>query len=382
MNNLISLDDYEKRAHELLPRAALDYYRSGAGDEQTLRWNRSDFGNYRIRPRFLRDVTVRDASVDIFGSKVSFPCGISPTAMQKMADPQGEVANAKGLKFNYLKIFFCLSQNYASAAANENVVFIMSTLSTATIEDVAEATPGSTKWFQLYIYKDRKLSEKIIKRAENAGFKALVLTVDAPFFGLRRADLRNKFSLPPHLTMANFSDIVVSEGGSGINEYVAKQFDPSITWDDVKWLMNFSKLPVILKGIMTKEDAKIACDIGVAGIIVSNHGARQVDNEASSIEALSEIVAEVKGKIPVMFDGGVRQGTDIFIALGLGAKMVFIGRPAVYGLACQGQAGVENILKILKHELDLTMSNCGVRNVNEIHNSKDMVVHKNYYARL
>lgn len=256
----------------------------------------------------------------------------------------------------------------------------MSTLSTSTIEDVAEATPGSTKWFQLYIYKDRKLSEKIIKRAESAGFKALVLTVDAPFFGLRRADQRNKFSLPPHLTMANFSDIVASEGGSGINEYVAKQFDPSITWDDVKWLMSFSKLPVILKGIMTKEDASIACEIGVAGIIVSNHGARQVDNVASSIEALSEIVAEVKGRIPVMFDGGVRQGTDIFIALGLGAKMVFIGRPAVYGLACQGQAGVENILKILKHEFDLTMSNSGVRNIKEI--AKEMVVHRNYYANL
>lgn len=378
MRTLISLDDYEKQAQKLLPKAALDYYRSGAGDEQTLKWNRNDFGNYRIRPRFLRDVKVRDASVNIFGSKVSFPCGISPTAMQKMADPQGEVANAKGLCFQIFGI--SLIRNYASAAANENVVFIMSTLSTSTIEDVAEATPGSTKWFQLYIYKDRKLSEKIIKRAENAGFKALVLTVDAPFFGLRRADQRNKFSLPAHLTMANFADIVASEGGSGINEYVAKQFDPSITWEDVKWLMNFSKLPVILKGIMTKEDARIACEIGVAGIIVSNHGARQVDNVASSIEALSEVAAEVNNKIPVMFDGGIRQGTDIFIALGLGAKMVFIGRPAVYGLACQGQAGVENILKILKHEFDLTLSNTGVCNATQI--AKEMVVHKNYYAHL
>ena len=256
----------------------------------------------------------------------------------------------------------------------------MSTLSTSKIEDVGEATPGSTKWFQLYIYKDRKLTESIINRAETSGFKALVLTVDAPLFGVRRADLRNKFTLPPHLNMANFSDVVVSKGGSGINEYVAKQFDTSITWEDVKWLMRFTKLPVVLKGILTKEDARLACDIGVAGIIVSNHGARQVDNVPSSIEALPEVVKEVNGQILVMFDGGVRQGTDIFIALALGAKMVFIGRPAVYGLACEGQTGVENILRILKHELDLTMCNTGARDLEEI--NRDLVVHQSYYAHL
>lgn len=218
MKNLISLDDYEKQAAQILPKNALDYYKSGAGDEVTLARNRSDFQNYRIRPRFLRDVSVRNMNIDIFGSKVSAPFGISPTAMQKMADPEGEIANAK-------------------AAAKENVVFIMSTLSTSSIEEVASATEDSVKWFQLYIYKNRKLTESIVKRAEIAGFRALVLTIDAPVFGLRRADLRNKFTLPSHLTLANFSDSVISEGGSGINEYVTKQFDMSITWDDVSWLI-------------------------------------------------------------------------------------------------------------------------------------------------
>lgn len=218
MNKLISLDDYEKQAEQLLSKNAWGYYSSGAGGEMTLSRNRSDFQNYRIRPRFLRDVSFRDASIEIFGSKVSSPFGISPTAMQKMANPEGEIANAK-------------------AAANENIVFIMSTLSTSSIEEVAASTGNSVKWFQLYIYKNRILTESIVKRAENAGFKALVLTIDAPVFGLRRADLRNKFTLPSHLSLANFSDSVISEGGSGINEYVTKQFDMSITWDDVAWLI-------------------------------------------------------------------------------------------------------------------------------------------------
>lgn len=218
MNSLLSLDDYEKEAKELLPKNAWGYYSSGAGEEVSLARNRSDFQNYRIRPRFLRDVSARDASIEILGSKVSAPFGISPTAMQKMANSEGEIANA-------------------TAAAKENIVFIMSTLSTSSIEDVATATKNSVKWFQLYIYKNRRLTESIVKRAENAGFKALVLTIDAPVFGLRRADLRNKFTLPSHLTLANFSDAVISEGGSGINEYVMKQFDMSISWSDVKWLI-------------------------------------------------------------------------------------------------------------------------------------------------
>jgi (S)-2-hydroxy-acid oxidase len=219
MNNyLISLKDYEQKALTTLPKNALDYFQSGAGDESTLLRNCADFKNYRIRPRVLRDVSKRDLSTEILGSEVSAPFGIAPTAMQKMAHPDGEIATAK-------------------AASKENIVYILSTLSTSSIEEVASASGNSIKWFQLYIYKDRKLTETIIKRAESSNFKALVLTVDAPAFGLRRADLKNKFTLPNHLTLANFSDSVISEGGSGINEYVSKQFDSSLTWHDVSWLI-------------------------------------------------------------------------------------------------------------------------------------------------
>ncbi|KAG5683136.1 hypothetical protein PVAND_012436 [Polypedilum vanderplanki] len=361
MSKLISLDEYEKRALEILPENARDYYQSGAGNEKSLAWNRADFSNFRIRPKVLRDVSKRDTSVNIFNTKIEFPIGISPTAMQKMAHTDGETATAK-------------------AAANENVIAIFSTIATTSIEDIAAAAPNSIKWFQLYIYRDRKLTENLVRRAEAAGFKALVLTVDAPLFGLRRRDLKNKFSMPPHLKLANFQDVVLSMDGSGINEYVARQFDQSISWDDVKWLMNFTNLPIILKGIMTKEDARLACKLGVSGIMVSNHGARQIDNTASSIEALAEVAAEVKDEIPIFFDGGIREATDILIALALGAKMCFIGRPVVYGLACAGQEGVEDVIRILKREFDLAMCLAGVKNVSEI--NRDMVVHKNYYARL
>lgn len=216
-----SLKDYEQKAQTILPKNAFDYFRSGAGDETTLHRNCSDFKNFRIRPRVLRDVSKRDLSVEIFGSKVSAPLGISPTAMQRMAHPEGEIATAK-------------------AAAKENIIYILSTLSTSSIEEVTSSTENSTKWFQLYIYKDRELTENIIRRAENSNFKALVLTVDAPVFGLRRADMKNKFALPNHLRLANFSDSIVSEGGSGINEYVSKQFDSSISWSDVSWLIKWA----------------------------------------------------------------------------------------------------------------------------------------------
>lgn len=229
-SQFISLYDYEKRALEILPENARDYYRSGAGNgesqvviweflsltfaENSLKWNIDDFNNFRIRPRFLRDVSKRDMNVNVFGSTVSFPCGISPTAMQKLAHPDGELATARG-EWIYFILVSCTTSTltYPPAAAKENVVAIFSTIGTTSMEEVAEAAPNATRWFQLYIYKDRKLTESIVRRAEKAGFKALVLTVDAPYFGLRRLDMKNKFSMPPHLTLANFQDVVTSSGG-------------------------------------------------------------------------------------------------------------------------------------------------------------------------
>ncbi|KAF5296283.1 hypothetical protein FQR65_LT10279 [Abscondita terminalis] len=272
------------------------------------------------------------------GEKISMPIGVAPTAMQRMAHPDGECATAK-------------------AAQEKGTIYILSTISTSSIEEIAEAAPEGVKWFQLYVYKNREITKQLVQRAEIAGFKAIVLTVDAPVFGLRLSDVRNKFALPPHLKLANFEDIDKREFGkdfvgSGINEYVAKSFDATLTWDDLKWLQNLTKLPILLKGILTAEDAVKAADMGVAGVIVSNHGARQVDGVPASIEALPEIAKAVGHRIDVYVDGGFRDGVDVFKALTLGAKMVFVGRPILWGLSYDGQKGVKKVLDILGNELD------------------------------
>nr|CAD7448934.1 unnamed protein product [Timema bartmani] len=341
----VCVDEYEEYALQHLDKNALDYYKSGAGDEITLGQNKTAFKRLLIRPRCLRDVSQCDASTTVLGHKVAMPVGVSPTAMQRMAHPDGECANAK-------------------AAGAVGTIFILSTLSTSSIEEVAAAAPNTIKWFQLYIYKDRDVTRQLVERAERANFKALVLTVDASLFGIRRSDVRNKFTLPPHLTLANFTnekatDVNKSKKGSGINEYVASLFDSKITWEDVKWLKRITKLPIVLKGILTAEDAVIGADLGVAAILVSNHGARQVDTTPASIEALPEIVRAVEGRVEVYLDGGVRGGTDVFKALALGARMVFMGRPPLWGLVHSGQEGVKNVLDIVKWEFDTTLALTG-----------------------
>lgn len=363
--NLVCVGDFERHAVSILPKNALDYYCSGAGEEFTLGLNRDAFRRLRIRPRFMRDVSCRDQSTTVLGTEVMMPIGIAPTAMQRMAHPDGECGNAR-----------------AVGAAGS--VFILSTLSTSSIEEVAAAAPDTIKWFQLYIYNDRDVTCKLVKRAEQAGFRALVLTVDAPMFGIRLADIRNKFTLPPHLSLANFEGIkatgVKSESGSGVSEYVNTLFDQSLTWDDIMWLKSITQLPLILKGILTADDATIAAELGVAAILVSNHGARQVDCTPASIEALPEVVKAVDGRCEVYLDGGIRQGTDVFKAIALGAKMVFMGRPALWGLACGGEDGVKSILSIIKTELDSVMALTGCAAVKDI--KKEMVVHESYYSHL
>ncbi|KAM8712076.1 hypothetical protein ACLKA7_012578 [Drosophila subpalustris] len=363
--DLVCVDDFERQADSKLEKTAKDYYKSGAGEQFTLNLNREAFKRLRLRPRYLRDVSKLDISCQIFGQQLKWPVGIAPTAMQKMAHPDGEIGNAR-------------------AAGKAGSIFILSTLSTTSLEDLSAAAPDTLKWFQLYIYKDRSLTEKIVRRAEKANFKALVLTVDAPIFGHRRADVRNKFSLPSHLSLANFqgeqANGVVTEGGSGINEYVANQFDASINWKDINWLKQLTHLPIILKGILTAEDAILAREFGCAGVIVSNHGARQIDTVPASIEALPEVAKAVGNDLVVMLDGGITQGNDIFKALALGAKTVFIGRPAVYGLAYNGQQGVEQLLDILKKDFEISMALTGCPKLSDIQSS--MVVHESTYSRL
>ncbi|XP_075167325.1 hydroxyacid oxidase [Haematobia irritans] len=360
--------DFEEEAHKIIDKNALDYYRSGAGEQFTLNLNREAFRRLRIRPRCLRDVSCMDTTCEIFGFKLKWPLGIAPTAMQKMAHPDGEGGNAK-------------------AAGDIGSVFILSTLSTMSIEDVAKVAPETCKWFQLYVYKDRSLTEQLLRRVEKANFKAIVLTVDAPIFGQRWADIRNNFSLPKHLRLANFetqssqSDGVHSEEGtSGINEYVASQFDATLTWKDVEWLVRNTYLPVIVKGILTAEDAILAREFGCSGVIVSNHGARQLDYVPASIEALPEVVKAVGHDLVVMLDGGVRLGNDIFKAMALGAQMVFVGRPALWGLGCGGTNGVKEMLQILKKDFDITMALAGCQKITDI--EKSMVVHESQYSKL
>ncbi|XP_067014362.2 uncharacterized protein Hao [Anabrus simplex] len=364
--SLACLRDYELRAHSVLPKNALDYYKSGAGEEFSLQLNRDAFNRLRLQPRVLRDVSCRDVSTTVLGCRVTLPVGIAPTAMQRMAHPEGECATAR-------------------AAGAMGTVFTLSTLSTSSLEQVAAAAPDTLKWFQLYIYKDRKVTQQLVQRAEKAGFKALVLTVDAPVFGIRNADVRNKFSLPPHLALANFTDSTTThvnqtESGSGINEYVNNLFDQSISWEDVKWLKSITRLPLVLKGILTAEDAIIGANMGAAAIQVSNHGGRQLDGAPAPIEALPEIVRAVGDRCEVYLDGGVRQGTDVFKALALGASMVFLGRPAIWGLAVEGEKGVVDVLTLIKREFNHALALAGCTCIADI--KPNMVVHESRYSRL
>ncbi|EDW02141.1 peroxisomal (S)-2-hydroxy-acid oxidase GLO5 [Drosophila grimshawi] len=362
---LVCVEDFEEKASSQLEKSTLDYYKSGAGEQFSLKLNREAFRRLRLRPRCLRDVSQPDISCQILGQQQKWPVGIAPTAMQKMAHPDGEIGNAR-------------------AAGKAGSIFILSTLSTTSLEDLAAGAPDTHKWFQLYIYKDRSLTKKLVHRAEKANFKALVLTIDAPIFGHRRSDVRNKFSLPSHLSLANFqgeqANGVVTMGGSGINEYVVNQFDPSITWKDINWLKQLTSLPIIVKGVLTAEDAVLAREFGCAGIIVSNHGARQIDTVPASIEALPEVVKAVGKDLLVMLDGGIMQGNDIFKALALGAKTVFIGRPAVYGLAYNGERGVEELLSVLRKDFEITMALIGCQKLKDI--QSNMVVHESFYSKI
>ncbi|CAK9808258.1 2-Hydroxyacid oxidase 1 [Anthophora plagiata] len=363
---MICVEDFEKYAHTHLTPSVRDYYNAGAGAEFSLRLNTEAFKKYRIRPRFLRNVSRRDLSTTILGEKITMPLAVAPAAMQRMAHPEGECANAR-------------------AAQEAGTIYTLSTISTSSIEEVAEAAPKGIKWFQLYIYNDRKITVNLVKRAERSGFKALVLTVDAPMFGDRRADIRNKFSLPKHLRLGNFegelsSKINNAESGSGLSEYVMNLFDASLSWEDIKWLKSITKLPLVLKGILTPQDAILAVEHGAAAIVVSNHGARQVDSIPATIEALSEIVEAVNDRIEVYMDGGVRQGIDVFKALALGARMVFVGRPMLWGLSYDGEKGARQVLEIFRKEIDLVFALTGCASVHDVR--KDMVLHESYYSRL
>jgi 4-hydroxymandelate oxidase len=349
----LTVDDYETLARERLEPAAYDYYAGGAGDERTLAANRAAFDTITLRPRVLVDVSAIGTGTTVLGQAVDLPVLLSPTAFNRLAHPDGEMAAAR-------------------AARAAGTIMIGSTLSTCTLEEVSDAC-GGPLWFQVYVYKDRALTQELIARAEACGYGALVLTVDTPLLGRRYRDLRNDFVLPEGISMRNFEAAMTNAARWGVHSsfsgYVHDLFDATLTWSAVEWLRGQTRLPLLVKGILTEEDARIAIDNGVNGVIVSNHGGRQLDGASASISALPEVVDAVAGRADVLMDGGVRRGTDVLKALALGARAVCIGRPYLWALAAAGEAGVRDVLRLLREELALAMALGGRPNIASIDRS-------------
>lgn len=352
----INLAEVEALALGRLTPMARDYYASGAIDEVTLRWNREAYERIALRPRALVDVSTRDLSTTIFGRRHPWPLIVAPTAFQRLANPEGEAAVAR-------------------AAAAEGVTMTLSTMATTSLEDVAAAAPGAPRWLQLYVFRDRDLTQTLVRRAEATGYEAIVLTVDAPLLGRRERDARNLFALPEGMSAANLADALarVSSDGSdsGLAQFFASQIDPGFTWADLAALCASTRLPVLVKGILRADDAARAIEAGARGVIVSNHGGRQLDTAVASMDALPEVVEAVAGRVPVLVDGGVRRGTDILKALALGAEAVLLGRPILWGLV-DGEPGVRRVLALLRAEFDLAMALTGCASRAEV--TRDLVV--------
>jgi isopentenyl diphosphate isomerase/L-lactate dehydrogenase-like FMN-dependent dehydrogenase len=315
----VNVFDYEILAQAHMEPGAWNYYQSGSDDEVTLRANRTAFEHIQLRPRMLVDVRYCDMRTTLLGTPVSMPILIAPTAFHCLAHPEGECATAR-------------------AASRSGTLMVASTSSTRSLEDIARAASGPF-WFQLYIH-NRKSAEELVRRAIVAGYRALVITVDSPRWGHKERSIRSGFRVPPK---ANF-----------MNED-ADQEGVYVTWESLAWLRSLTSLPFVLKGILTAEDAALAVKQGIEGIIVSNHGGRQLDSVPASIEAIPEIVAAVNGRCEVYLDGGIRRGTDILKALALGARAVLVGRPILWGLAVNGAEGVSHVLELLRAELELAM---------------------------
>ncbi|NWI86031.1 HAOX2 oxidase, partial [Pitta sordida] len=336
---MVCLSDFEAYAKKYLPKIAWDYFAAGADDCNTRDENILAYKRIRFRPRMLRDVSMMDIRTKILGTEISFPVGIAPTGFHQLAWPDGEKSTAR-------------------AAKAMNTCYIASTYSTCTLEEISTAAPGGFRWFQLYIHRNRAASQQLVQRAEALGFQGLVLTTDVPYTGKRRDDIRNGFRLPPHMKVKNLErDFEVCK---------MSLLDPSVTWNDIYWLRSLTHLPIIIKGILTKEDAELAVRHGVQGIIVSNHGGRQLDEGPATVDALIEVVEGVQGRAEVYLDGGIRKGSDVLKALALGAKCVFIGRPALWGLTYKGEEGLQDVLRILQDEFRLSMALAGCASVSEI----------------
>ncbi|XP_037286388.2 uncharacterized protein LOC119179424 [Rhipicephalus microplus] len=358
---LVTVADVERVARLKLEPQARRYFFSGSDRQQTLKENTEAFKRLRFRPKLLVDVSKVDTTTTVLGHRISMPIGFSPTALQKLAHNDGEVATAQ-------------------AAQDARIVMILSSLSTTTLEEVRTRAPRALLWFQAYLFRDRSVTEWLVKRAAKAGYSAIVLTADSPVVGHKLGPVKNRFDLPPNVTFANLQGRNdKSKVQSGNQENVGESISRSVSWEDIGWLKRITGLPVVVKGLLTREAALQAYRHGAAAILVSNHGGRQLDGTPASIEALPEIVSAVGDRLEIYLDSGVRSGADVVKALSLGARAVFLGRPAIWGLAYNGKQGVDRVLDILRSELERTMQLLGCKNSSSLNSA--YVVHKDHYAR-
>ena len=335
----LNVADYERLAAEGLEPGAHGYFAGGAGDERTLRANSAAFDRWRIRPRVLVDVAEVDTATTVLGTEVSMPVLVAPVAFQQLAHPEGEAGMAR-------------------AAAAAETLMCLSTLATARPREVAEAAPEAPRWFQLYCFRDRGVTRALAEEAVESGYEAIALTVDAPRAGRRERDLRSGFAIPSEVTVPSLDAAVGGHAPLKVHEIFAL-VDPALTWRDLEALASDLGLPILVKGVLTAEDARLAAEHGAAGVIVSNHGGRQLDAVPASLDVLPEVVEAVGDQLEVYMDGGVRRGTDVLVALALGARAVLVGRPALWGLAVDGEAGALRVLELLRAELELALCLAG-----------------------
>jgi 4-hydroxymandelate oxidase len=355
----VCLEDFEPLARQRMDPGAYAYIAGGAGDEITLRWNREAFDRIKLRPRILIDVSRIDPSIRLFGREMPFPILLAPTAFHRLVHPEGELATAKG----------------AGAAG---ATLVVSTSATTSIEDIA-AVATRPLWFQLYVQSDRAVTKDLIQRAENAGCQVLCVTVDTPVHGVRDREAKARFSLPPGIERMNLkyprAATTSSTTAPGAKQPYTPQLDSTLTWKDIEWIRSIARVPVVLKGVLSASDADQAARAGAAGIIVSNHGGRDLDTLPATIEALPEVVDKVAGRMAILMDGGIRRGTDVLKAIALGASAVLIGRPYLYGLGAAGAEGVTRVISMLRTELELAMALTGRASIGEIDRSVIWSVH-------
>jgi L-lactate dehydrogenase (cytochrome) len=368
---LLCVEDYRRAARRRLPRLAFEFVDGGADEEVTLRRNVEAFERLTLRPRHLVDVSAREVASTVLGERVGLPVLIAPTGMSRVAGRGGDVAGAR-------------------AAAGAGAIFVLSTMSSNSIEEVRAASSGPL-WFQLYLWAERAILERLLDRAGAAGCGALVVTVDVPVIGHRRRDARNGFALPPRVTLRTAADLLrhprwlahapsavgaahflddagVSPGAKMEHARMVNRLlaNPGSTWADLAWLRERWPGPLLVKGTLTAEDARLAVECGVDGIVVSNHGGRQLDGAPASIDALAEVADAVGDQVELLVDGGVRQGTDVIKARALGARAVLVGRPWLYGLAAGGEAGVAGVLEIFRAEIDRALALLGRQRFDDV----------------